>query len=69
VLTFPFDTRYGQPIASYEKEDLEVIVVRGTSRTPRVPYAHWYRWGNTILIAWPATRHSQALFQTLVEAL
>jgi hypothetical protein len=64
-----FDTRYGQPIAHFHKGALDVMVVRGDSHTPRVPYGLWHRSGDTILIGWPSAPRGRAQFNELVEAL
>jgi hypothetical protein len=69
ALEYRFDTRYGQPIAHLHKGSLYVMVVRGDSHTPRVPYALWHRSGDTILIGWPSGPSGRAQFNALVEAL
>jgi hypothetical protein len=68
-LEYRFDPRYGQPVAHLHKGALDVQVVRGDSHTLRVPYALWYRSGNTILIGWPSQPTGRAQFNALVGAL
>jgi hypothetical protein len=71
VIKFKFDTRYGQPVAYYERGGLYVLVARGGAHTLqlRVPGVYWYRSGDTIVVGYPSRGSQRAQFQALVEAL
>lgn len=64
-----FDTRYGKPVAYLTRGGLDVLVVSGSSSTPRVPQALWLRSGSAIVVGYLRSHAGVGQWRELTEAL
>lgn len=69
ALYFGSDPRYGQPVAQYEKNGLDVLVLRVGPNTKRLPPPapgyYWYRSGDVTVFASSATPRTEQWEQLL----
>jgi hypothetical protein len=59
---------YGKPVAYLRRGDLDVVVMRGTSSSPKVP-ALWLRSGSAVVFGSPASHAGIAQWGELAKAL
>jgi hypothetical protein len=59
---------YGKPVAYLRRDSLDVLVVRGTSSSPKVP-ALWLRSGSAVVFGYPRSPAGIAQWGELAKTL